>query len=385
MGSEHRDRFRTSISTADVRRWNELAQSDDGRRRLRYRIHNSTDTAVIDLYDEIGGWGVSASDFIGELRQITASTIELHVNSGGGDVYDGLAMYNGLLDHPARVTAIVDAIAASAASFIIQAADQVTMGRNAELMIHDALGLTVGNAAAHREMADLLDKASDNIASIYATRAGNGGVKTWRGRMTNETWYSAQESVDIGLADSVQSTSRRSGVVSDLRRPAASVPPEPVATPDDAPEPEAEAPEVPITDAITDADTQVCPNCGADVPADATECPDCGAAMSATSDSLGGHFAELTAMLDKSHEDPRGLHRALLDAALETDFADQRLLAARREDLEDFAYDADALKGFLVDLIEHPDPPDVPPSPEPEIRSVDLDTFTTSVRRALSS
>ena len=204
------NRFRADITMRDVERFRQLTRPANGPESptMRARFTNQADSTVIDIYDEIGGWGITAADFIGQLRQVDTRQIELHINSGGGDVYDGLAIYNAILDHPATVNVQVDALAASAASFIAQAGDKVTMGRNSEMMIHDAIGMTIGNAAAHAEMVDLLNKASDNIASIYAARAG-GSVKTWRSRMTNETWYSAQDAFDANLADAVAATPKR--------------------------------------------------------------------------------------------------------------------------------------------------------------------------------
>lgn len=175
-----------------------------------YRISNKTDSAdttVIDIYDEIGeslffGGGVGAEAFNKDLRAITTPNIEVHINSPGGDVWDGVAIYNGLLQHPANVHVIVDSLAASAASFIAMAGDEVSMMRNATMMIHDASGLTIGNAADHEEMVGLLNQLSNNIASIYSERAG-GDVADWRNHMKAETWYTAQEAVDAGLADNM--------------------------------------------------------------------------------------------------------------------------------------------------------------------------------------
>lgn len=158
------------------------------------------DRAVVELYDVISEWGVSAQQFVRDLRAITAPTIELHINSPGGLFYDGLTIFNALRDHPARVEAIVDGLAASAASFILQAAEHRTMNRHSELMIHDALMVTIGNAADHLESVAQLDRVSDNIASIYAERAG-GDPAGWREAMRAETWYSAAEATDAGLSD----------------------------------------------------------------------------------------------------------------------------------------------------------------------------------------
>lgn len=172
-----------------------------------YRIKaadDDDDVTVIDIYDEIGGWwfGIDAADFIRELREITTARIELHINSPGGDVFDGVAIYNALLDHSARVEVQVDALAASIASVIAMAGDEIVMTKPATMMIHDAWGMAIGNAADMREMADLLDKLSNTIAEVYADRAG-GEVDEWRDRMLAESWFNASEAVEVGLADRV--------------------------------------------------------------------------------------------------------------------------------------------------------------------------------------
>lgn len=165
--------------------------------------------ATLRLYDPIdswgGEWGVSAKEFARALDGLPDDTTEirLHINSPGGEVYEGLAILNLLRNHQARVVAVVDGLAASAASFIATGADEVVMGRNTQLMIHDAWGLCVGAAIDMRDMADRLDKISDNIASVYAAKAG-GTKADWRGAMLAESWYDAEEAVTAGLADRVE-------------------------------------------------------------------------------------------------------------------------------------------------------------------------------------
>jgi ATP-dependent Clp endopeptidase proteolytic subunit ClpP len=161
-------------------------------------------TARIDLYDEIDPfWGISAANFVTDLRALEADTIELHVNSPGGSVYDGIAIMNALRQHDARVVAIVDGYAASAAGFIaVGASDELVMAENSEFMAHDAWGIAIGPASDMRSAADDLDRLSTNIASIYQRKAG-GSVDDWRGVMEAETWYSAEETVAAGLADRV--------------------------------------------------------------------------------------------------------------------------------------------------------------------------------------
>ncbi|WP_114202324.1 head maturation protease, ClpP-related [Janibacter anophelis] len=172
-----------------------------------YSIRNektpTSSKAKVYLYDAIGGWfGVTATDFVRELNDLDVDEIELHINSPGGSVYDGIAIRNALVQHDATITAIVDGLAASAASYIALAGDEVVMAPNSELMIHDASGVCLGWAQDMRKMAEDLDRISDNIATMYADKAG-GDAKAWRKVMLAETWYSADEAVEAGLADRV--------------------------------------------------------------------------------------------------------------------------------------------------------------------------------------
>lgn len=165
-------------------------------------------TTDIYLYDAIGEWGVTAQDFVNALRGVITGTITMYVNCEGGEVFDGLAIYEALRRHPANITALVDGIAASAASFVIQAADRVVMAEHAKLMIHDAHGGVLGNARDMRAMADLLDALSDTIADIYAERSGK-TREEWRAAMQaaeggpDGTWYDARAAVKAKLADEV--------------------------------------------------------------------------------------------------------------------------------------------------------------------------------------
>jgi len=167
--------------------------------------------ATLYLYGPIdswgGYWGISAGEVAGALSALPAGTtdINLRINSPGGEVFEAVAITNLLRDHPARITARVDGLAASAASFLAVAADELIMGANTELMIHDAWGLAIGNAEDMRSYAQLLDSTSDNIASMYDTKAG-GGTEHWRDYMKAESWFSAEEAVELGLADSVNTT-----------------------------------------------------------------------------------------------------------------------------------------------------------------------------------
>lgn len=178
-------------------------QSAAGRARPWYRITNTADNsrATVELFGEIG-WDIEVSDFVAGLRAVTAPAIDLQINSPGGLAWDGMAIYNALVMHPANVTTHVIGIAASAASFIAMAGDQVVAYRPSQMMIHDASGLAWGNAEAMRELADILDQLSDEIAGTYARKAG-GDTATWRDAMKAETWYSPDSAKAAGLVDSI--------------------------------------------------------------------------------------------------------------------------------------------------------------------------------------
>lgn len=160
-------------------------------------------SAQVYIYDEIGGsFGVSAADFVEELNGITSKQIDVHINSPGGSLFDAIAIYNALIQHPANVTTYVDSLAASAASIVALAGDEVVTMVGAQWMIHDAMGMEMGNAADMTAMATFLSRQSDNIASIYASKAG-GSIEDWRNKMLAETWMMAPEAVALGLSDRV--------------------------------------------------------------------------------------------------------------------------------------------------------------------------------------
>lgn len=187
-----------------------IAPSAEVKRPVRAEVTSTKDNGagvihIDDVIDSYGGWwGISAKEFsaaLGELGDV--GEITLHINSPGGEVFEGVAILNSLRRHNATVTAVVDGLAASAASFIAVGVDRLVMGRNTQLMIHDAWGICIGPATDMHSLGDRLDKLSDNIASMYADKAG-GAIADWRSQMLAETWYSADEAVDAGLADEVE-------------------------------------------------------------------------------------------------------------------------------------------------------------------------------------
>ena len=155
------------------------------------------------LYDDIEP-GMAAK-FVAELKKVDSGEITLHVNSYGGDVFEGLTMMHSLRSHPATVTAIVEGVAASAASFIaVGGADRVVMREGTRMMVHNALSIAMGNADEMDKISSRLRSTSTDIAAIYAERSGRDAAE-WQSAMDAETWFNADEAVAAGLADAVES------------------------------------------------------------------------------------------------------------------------------------------------------------------------------------
>ena len=162
----------------------------------------ATDTAEISIYDEIGFWGVTAQSFSKDLKALGGNLkqINLHIHSPGGDVFDGIAIYNLLKNHPANVTVYIDGLAASMASVIAMAGDEVIMPENAMMMIHKPWGIQGGDAEDMRKYADLLDKVEDTLIPAYAAKTGKSAEELAE-MLAAETWLNGKECVEHGFAD----------------------------------------------------------------------------------------------------------------------------------------------------------------------------------------
>lgn len=174
--------------------------------------------------DMIDDWfGISSSMIVEALQAAGGRDVLVHVNSPGGMVFEGLAIYSAFKQYAGKVTMRVEGLAASAASFVICAGDETIIEPGAMIMIHDAWNITIGDAADHRKEADVLDKVSDSIANMYAEKSGTDSA-AWRNAMVDETWYGSTEAVTAGLADSVVGDSQTDSKNAADRGPAASVP-----------------------------------------------------------------------------------------------------------------------------------------------------------------
>lgn len=165
-----------------------------------------TDSAEIWIYDEIGsGWfgGMSAKQFADEFRKLgKVENISLRINSPGGDVFDGLAIYNLLKQSKARIIVNIDGLAASIASIIAMAGDEINMAENAIMMIHKSWGMSIGNADEMQKMSETLTKLDSTLASTYAKQTGLdlGAISQM---MADETWMNSQEAMAFGFITNI--------------------------------------------------------------------------------------------------------------------------------------------------------------------------------------
>lgn len=159
----------------------------------------------ISVYDVIGydywtGEGVTAKRIAAALRSMGAGPVTVNVNSPGGDMFEGLAIYNLLREHDGEVTVKVLGLAASAASIIAMAGDKVQIARAGFFMIHNAWVMAIGNRLDLIEVANTLKPFDDAMASIYAARTGQ-DAKAMAKLMDAETWIGGQAAIDDGFAD----------------------------------------------------------------------------------------------------------------------------------------------------------------------------------------
>jgi ATP-dependent protease ClpP protease subunit len=167
-----------------------------------YEITAKTDISEIWLYDEIGSWGIGAKEFIAELNAIKSPTIDMHINSPGGEVFEGAAIYNAIKRHPANVTTYIDGIAASIASVIALAGDKVIMAENALYMMHNPSGMVIGTASDMRKTADILDKVRETMVGAYVSKSGKLDLDI-KDLLEVETWLDADEAKAAGFIDEI--------------------------------------------------------------------------------------------------------------------------------------------------------------------------------------
>lgn len=158
--------------------------------------------ADLFIYDTVGIWGVAANEFVKDLNALDVNTINLRINSPGGNVFDGVAIFNALKKHEAKVITHIEALAASIASIIALAGDEVQIADNAFYMIHNPYTWAAGDAESMRKTANMLDKVTDSLIKTYTDKTGKSSAEI-RQLMDDETWFNAEEAKEIGFADSI--------------------------------------------------------------------------------------------------------------------------------------------------------------------------------------
>jgi ATP-dependent Clp endopeptidase proteolytic subunit ClpP len=171
-----------------------------------YSIKNIAESQATEvmIYDEIGMYGIDAKSFIDEIKNIPNDTsVLLRINSPGGSVIDGLAIYDAINRMPQKVTSRIEGIAASMASVIALAADEVIMSENSLYMIHNVGGGVVGGSDDLRKAAELMDKMGDRLVNIYVSKTGQSEeqIRSW---MDEETWFSSIEAQEAGFINLVE-------------------------------------------------------------------------------------------------------------------------------------------------------------------------------------
>lgn len=180
-----------------------------------YNFQANGERAELFVYDEIGVWGVTAQQFINDLKAASGG-VDVRINSPGGSYFDGVAMMNAMKRH-GDVNVFVDGLAASAASVIAMGGKTVTMAESAFLMIHEPWSIVAGPASAMRKEADVLDEISASLAKLYA-RNSDTPEDEIRQLVEDETWLDAEKAVELGFADQIGSAmTEAASVAFDLR------------------------------------------------------------------------------------------------------------------------------------------------------------------------
>jgi ATP-dependent Clp endopeptidase proteolytic subunit ClpP len=174
----------------NARHWYAIQQTADGE-------------AEVSIYDEIGFGGVTAKSFLAELKKLSGQRVHLRINSVGGSVVEGAAIYNALRRHKGGLVVHIDALAASMASVIAMAGDETLIADNALVMIHNPWGMTMGDADELRKEADILDKLKATLVNAYVRKTGMEAEQVAQ-MMDDETWLDATEAVALGFADAIE-------------------------------------------------------------------------------------------------------------------------------------------------------------------------------------
>lgn len=183
-----------------------------------FQFTNSSEKeAEVSIYDAIGLWGVSSKSFIDELKKHAGKKLTVRINSPGGVVTEGFAIFNALKRHKGGVIVQIDALAASMATYIALVGAPIRMAENAFFMIHNVSGVAIGTAEEIRRYADMAEKMEKNIVAAYVARTGKTEEEI-KEKMEDETWFTAEEAKDFGFVDEVTDPIEAAACLSDEAR-----------------------------------------------------------------------------------------------------------------------------------------------------------------------
>lgn len=178
---------------------------------MKYAFKNEAEVASIKIYDEIAsdGWGISVKDIDEQIKDLGNKPLDIHINSYGGEVFEGFAIYNTLKDYKGFKTVYIDGIAASIASVIAMCGDKIVMSKASMLMIHNASGFAYGNAEEMQKVVNALEQINAVIRGIYVAKTGMSEDEI-KNLMDNETYLQPQECLDYGFIDEIKEESESS-------------------------------------------------------------------------------------------------------------------------------------------------------------------------------
>lgn len=178
---------------------------------MKYEFKNEMTSASLKIYDYIGddGWGggVTTQNIEDELKNVNNIPLNIYINSGGGDVFEGFAIYNILKRYEGQKTVYIDGIAASIASVIAMCGDRIVMNTASMMMIHNASGVCIGNADEMQKVVNALEQINDVIRDVYQTRCSLSADEL-KELMDNETFMTAKQCVEYGFADEIVEDSK---------------------------------------------------------------------------------------------------------------------------------------------------------------------------------
>lgn len=169
-----------------------------------YNKETVKEETILYIYDEISPWGIDAKSIVKDIASATGP-IRMKLNTPGGNVFDGIAIYSAMRASKNEISVDIEGIAASAGAIIAMGGTKINMAENAFLMIHEAWTLMVGNASDLRKEADVLEKIDEQIVNIFSKKSGKDN-KEVKKALSAETWFNGQEAMDWGLIDNIIET-----------------------------------------------------------------------------------------------------------------------------------------------------------------------------------